>query len=78
MATPRAAAVPVVDQLTPAVASPPAEDIDGSEYVPEFLVAAVLEAFRTEADRLNDGPVKHPVLTKPADYLQGDPRNDRT
>lgn len=52
-------------------------DIGDTEYAPESLVSAVLEAFHAEGTRINDGPVAHAVLTKPADYLPGDPRNER-
>jgi molecular chaperone DnaK len=51
--------------------------IGGADYEPETLVSAILAAFRTVADKVNGGPVAHVVLTKPADYLPGDPRNDR-
>jgi molecular chaperone DnaK len=51
--------------------------IGGADYEPESLVSAILAAFRSVADKVNGGPVAHAVLTKPADYLPGDPRNDR-
>jgi Hsp70 protein len=51
--------------------------IGGADYPPESLVSAVLAAFRSVADQVNGAPVGHAVLTKPADYLPGDPRNDR-
>jgi molecular chaperone DnaK (HSP70) len=51
--------------------------IGGTDYRPETLVSAILAAFRSAADKVNRGPVAHAVLTKPADYLPGDERNDR-
>lgn len=51
--------------------------IGGVDYQPEALVSAILAAFRSVADKVNGGPVPHAVLTKPADYLPGDERNDR-
>jgi molecular chaperone DnaK len=51
--------------------------IGGADYAPETLVSAILAAFRSEAEKVNDGPIAHAVLTKPADYLPDDPRNDR-
>jgi hypothetical protein len=52
-------------------------EIGGVDYAPESLVATVLAAFRAEAVRVNGGPIMHAVLTKPADYLPGDKRNER-
>jgi molecular chaperone DnaK len=52
-------------------------NIGGRDYPPEDLVAAVLSAFRAEAERVKRGPVTRAVLTKPAAYRPGDRRNEQ-